>query len=516
MKVLLSLVIERARPPSIRNVKIDPRMIKSYTPLKYPQNKVVRLPFTMFAIGPTSVNARVVAFLDGSPLEGCVLDYAGRRVSTDQTGWSQALVIGKFGDIRVSIDLPDISKILNKKPVEASRHEPAGIKLISLNLSEYVGISPEIVMDLKITSEGILSIILDLIELIAKDVWSTYHHDNKRTGKTSAKSGTIYVGSTSDVTPRLYAVDYLGNVKWAYELRQATRSHPAVDEDTIYIGDGEPGAAASHLYAVDGNGILKWEFESVDAQPFLTGPAIDRNLNTIYAADYWANVYALNKDGSLKWYIPTGLWNIWSNPLVDEDGVLYIGFDGDLIAAINPDSSVKWTSDIPALSGPAIDGDTIYLAARDYYFYAISKVDGSVKWSIEFSLYPGYRDPSIDEDGTIYIGSEDQYLYAFNPDGSLKWRYLTGGWVFTTPAIGADEIYFGSDDYYLYSLTKDGVLKWRYGTSDSVNGSPVLDADGVIYFSSWDGALYAVDMNGALKWRVIGPYGYSCPGYARW
>jgi len=512
----LSLVIETARPPSVRNVKIDPKKIKSYTPLRYPPNKVVRLPFTVFARGQTSINARIVAFLDGAPLEGCALEYAGKRVLTDRTGSSQTLVIGKFGDVKVSIDLPDVTNLLNKKPVEVSRHESIGVKLVNLNLTECVGISPEIVMDLKITSEGILSIILELIRLAAKDIWPTYHHDNKRTGKTSAESGIIYIGSTSDVTPRLYAVDYLGSIKWAYELRQATRSHPAVDEDTIYIGDGVPGAVGSHLYAVDGNGALKWEFQSIDVQPFLTGPAIDRNLNTIYAADYWGNVYAFNKDGTLKWYIQTGLWNVWSNLLVDEDGVVYIGFDGDQVTAINPDGSLKWVSYVPALSGPAVDGDTIYLAARDYYFYAVSKADGSVKWSIEFSLYPGYRDPSIDEDGTIYIGSEDQYLYALNPDGSLKWKYLTGGWVFTTPAIGMDEIYFGSDDYYLYSLTKDGTLKWRYGTYDIIDASPVLDANGVVYFSSWDGSLYAVNVNGVLEWKVTGPYGYSCPGYARW
>ncbi|MEM2293328.1 MAG: hypothetical protein QXX41_08635 [Nitrososphaerota archaeon] len=28
----------------------------------------------------------------------------------------------------------------------------------------------------------------------------------------------------------------------------------------------------------------------------------------------------------------------------------------------------------------------------------------------------------MDTKGTIYIGSDNSYFYAFNPDGSLKWK----------------------------------------------------------------------------------------------
>jgi outer membrane protein assembly factor BamB len=28
-------------------------------------------------------------------------------------------------------------------------------------------------------------------------------------------------------------------------------------------------------------------------------------------------------------------------------------------------------------------------------------------------------------DGTIYVGSEDNNLYAINPDGSQKWKFTT-------------------------------------------------------------------------------------------
>ena len=58
--------------------------------------------------------------------------------------------------------------------------------------------------------------------------------------------------------------------------------------------------------------------------------------------------------------------------------------------------------------------------------------------------------PAIGSDGTIYVGSEDNNLYAMNPDGSKKWAFRTGDDVKSSPAIGSDgTIYVGSEDTYL-------------------------------------------------------------------
>ena len=49
--------------------------------------------------------------------------------------------------------------------------------------------------------------------------------------------------------------------------------------------------------------------------------------------------------------------------------------------------------------------------------------------------------------------------------GVLKWKYETGGNVYSSPAIGADgTIYVGSDDNYLYAINPDGSLRWRFET----------------------------------------------------
>ena len=61
--------------------------------------------------------------------------------------------------------------------------------------------------------------------------------------------------------------------------------------------------------------------------------------------------------------------------------------------------------------------------------------------------------PAIGSDGTIYVGSWDNKLYAMNPDGSKKWAFYSGYLERSSPAIGSDgTIYVGSEDNYLYAI----------------------------------------------------------------
>ena len=53
----------------------------------------------------------------------------------------------------------------------------------------------------------------------------------------------------------------------------------------------------------------------------------------------------------------------------------------------------------------------------------------------------------------MFVGSDDAFLYALNPDGSLVWKFATGGAIDSSPAIGADgTVYVGSSDGKLYAI----------------------------------------------------------------
>ena len=56
--------------------------------------------------------------------------------------------------------------------------------------------------------------------------------------------------------------------------------------------------------------------------------------------------------------------------------------------------------------------------------YDTSGNNGQLKWSFTTGSNVAHS-PSIGSDGTIYVGSFDNYLYAIYPNGSLKWNYKT-------------------------------------------------------------------------------------------
>lgn len=179
-------------------------------------------------------------------------------------------------------------------------------------------------------------------------------------------------------------------------------------------------------------------------------------------------------------------------------------------------SPIKWTFNIapngpgspfpsPFVSSPAIAPDgTLYIGSGNDFLYAINP-DGTLKWTYEAGQADGQvmaASPAIGSDGTIYAASYDRQLYAINPDGTLKWVFPTKTVLSSSPAIGSDgTIYAGGTSLDkivyscpngsvtvtmggLYAVNPDGSMKWVVPLSGTVNSSPVVGSDGTIYIAS--------------------------------
>ena len=255
------------------------------------------------------------------------------------------------------------------------------------------------------------------------------------------------------------------------------------------------------------NGNLKWKFKTDDY--IYSSPAISSE-GAVYTG--YRNLYAINSDGTLKWKFEIG-GVIYSSPAISSDSTVYVGSNDGYLYAINPNGTLKWKfkeQDI-SYSSPSIGSDgTIYAGEDrsifyDSYLYAINP-NGTLKW--KFKANNGIQStPAIAPDGTVYfgaieeylrgskIGSNDNYFYALNSDGSLKWKFkVKEGRYYSSPVISKDgAIYVGvdisSDDDYLYAINPDGTLKWKFKPAGS---SPVISSDGTIYVGSNDGYLYAI------------------------
>ncbi len=214
-----------------------------------------------------------------------------------------------------------------------------------------------------------------------------------------------------------------------------------------------------------------------------------------------------DNSGLIKWKLLADS-GFHSSPVIDNNGIIYIGCMDHYLYAINPDGTEKWKFDCNGwiLSSPSLyENECIYVGSLDDSLYAIN-LDGTLRWKYdaEGSIWGS---PTISDDGIIYFGSigPDSYgrVYALYPNGTEKWHYDTGDWIYSTPAIANNNtIYITSNNKYLYALSSnDGSLLWRFRAGDSLS-NPSIDDDGIIYFSSHDDYLYAIYPNGTMKWRT--------------
>ena len=152
-------------------------------------------------------------------------------------------------------------------------------------------------------------------------------------------------------------------------------------------------------------------------------------------------------------------------------------------------------------SSPAIGSDgTLYVGSGDNKLYALNP-KGTKKWEFATGFWI-HSSPTIGPDGTLYVGSYDHKLYALNPDGTKKWEFETGGEILSSPAIGSDgTLYLGSCDHKLYALNPDGTKKWKFETGDVIFSSPAIGPDGTLYVGSYDNKLYALNPDGTKKWE---------------
>jgi outer membrane protein assembly factor BamB len=341
--------------------------------------------------------------------------------------------------------------------------------------------------------------------------WPMFRHDTKHTGRSP------YTGPGQPV------------LQWKYPTNDGVASSPSIGPDgTIYVGSGwfYLQQTDSALYALNPDGTLKWKFKAGGG--IFSSPAIDQD-GTIYFGSFDRKLHAVEDSvtyGKEKWNYDVGHW-IMNSPLIADDGTVYFGSLNFKFVALHPDGTEKWEEQVGwcVFSSPIFDdAGHVIVGSKDHNLYCYNDLDTGFthEWVHPIgTFYDGHLidcSPAIGPDGTIYFGA-DQYgasghsvdpipidtsFYAVNPDGSLKWLYVVGDGVESSPGIGPDgTIYFGSYDSTFYALRDDGThptLKWSYKTNGVVDASPTIGGDGTIYIGSRDSTLYAFNPDGTILW----------------
>ena len=83
-----------------------------------------------------------------------------------------------------------------------------------------------------------------------------------------------------------------------------------------------------------------------------------------------------------------------------------------------------------------------------------------------------------------------------------KWRYLTTGDVYATPAVVDNTVYFGDSSGVFYALTSHGQLVWKTKVSGPITASALV-TNTMVIFGDQAGYIYGLDRaNGSLNWQV--------------
>ena len=191
-------------------------------------------------------------------------------------------------------------------------------------------------------------------------------------------------------------------------------------------------------------------------------PSFDKTINEIDFLDRY-NKYGVSE------LLPGGL--------PDNDGTTPSFIESE---QEEPSDAVSSTSDSP---WPQQGYNAQHLGRSPY---STENTFGVEKWRFAAGDWTD-GSPVIANDGTIYFGSSDHYLYAVNPNGTLKWKFYADrsiGAYGISPAIADDGTIYLSQTYggkWLYALYPNGTKKWKCQTGE-IFTSITIDDDGVLYY----------------------------------
>ena len=222
------------------------------------------------------------------------------------------------------------------------------------------------------------------------------------------------------------------------------------------------------------------------------------------------------------WFFATGK-GVFSTPVIDEGGVIYVGSADHNFYALNPDGTERWrfaTGEIidSAAALPRLNllssQPSILVPSGDGYLYHLATAEGlndteRLLWQFDARVAPraSYNNwfegnIQLGYDGTIYAGNTNFNYYAINPDGSLKWTYETGSNNWSIAGLGPDgTIYWASNDTFIRAVAPDGSERWTRRTLGFIAASAAIGSDGTVYIGSFDSLLYALDpLTGETQW----------------
>lgn len=260
--------------------------------------------------------------------------------------------------------------------------------------------------------------------------------------------GTVYVGSDAK---QLVAVHADGRVGFRLELDGEADTACAIGDDgLVYL------AAGRTLYAVRSRGDVAWRFAAKGK--IFTAPAlgagglvvVGSQDDSVYGVRAGKAVFATNLGADVDGAATFG-----------DDGSIFVGTDAGEVVKLDEHGAIAWRRPTAGfVRGPlslAANGDVfagVYgptpaqLRIEPLAGTIVGRFPVPGTGSAEFGVHGGLLEDGV---GAVYFGAQDDGIYAVAPDGSLRFRFATGGDVDAPlTLLGDGTLVAAADDGFVY------------------------------------------------------------------
>lgn len=250
----------------------------------------------------------------------------------------------------------------------------------------------------------------------------------------SSGQGVLVVGSA---TGKLYAIDAAtGQLKWQRQLSGSILAPSLVAGDRVitFCNDGT-------TYGTDlATGAPVWVFDVPAAALSVRGTAapVLADEDTVVLASSSGYVYGLDvRSGVPKWQrrvaISEGrsevqrLIDVDGDPLVVDNYLYSVSYQGQLTAVDLSSQRVVWTQNSSSLRGVAVANGLVYVATEEGKVQAYNQATGEPAWKQEALAYRGLSNPVV-FGRYVAVGDEDGYIHLLDPNnGNVLGRVKSSG-----------------------------------------------------------------------------------------
>ncbi len=113
--------------------------------------------------------------------------------------------------------------------------------------------------------------------------------------------------------------------------------------------------------------------------------------------------------------------------------------------------------------------------------------------------------PALDtQNGRVYVGTTERFVYAFNVEGRQLYRYLADAAVEAEPTVDPvrGELYVASTSGKVHALrAADGSVRWNIELGSAVSRAGVLSEDALYLVTDEDSVIALSRVDGSTLWR---------------